>query len=109
MTPKKDEKDEAKGSAGWESRMPMWERVRALVAQARAQKLWLGVMDVRYESAGIPTEVTEEYVLFGDGFCELDSTGQLGGDDAKGEHCTYPKLIPWSAVLHVELLKPVKK
>ena len=86
------------------------DRVKALAAEARAKKLWIAILDVRYITAGIPTEITDEYIYFdgGDGGpWELDSTGKLGSDEAKGEK-GLAKMLLWGALIHVELMKPIK-
>lgn len=82
------------------------DRVKALAAEARASKLWIAVLDVRYITAGIPTEVTDEYIFFAEPW-ELDSTGKLGSDEAKGEK-GLAKMLFWGALIHVELMKPIK-
>ena len=81
-------------------------RVKAMAAQARASKLWIAVLDVRYITAGIPTEITDDYILFEEPW-ELDSTGKLGSDEAKGEK-GLTKMLFWGALIHVELMKPIK-
>lgn len=82
------------------------DRVKAMAAQARATKQWVAVLDVRYITAGIPTEITDEYIYFEEPW-ELDSTGKLGSDEAKGEK-GLAKMLLWGALIHVELIKPIK-
>lgn len=84
------------------------DRINAFAAEARAKGLWLAVLDVRYITCGVPSEITEEYIYFGEEACwELDNTGKLKSHDATGE-AAFPKFILWSAVIHVEFIHPMK-
>ena len=87
---------------------PLKERIEMLVTQAKASGMMIGVQDARYLTVGHVTEVGDDYIFFGDELYELDSTGKLGdSSNAQGERAL-PKLLFFSALIHIELFPTIK-
>jgi hypothetical protein len=82
-----------------------------LVTLGTAAKLsgkWLRVFDIRYATAGNPTKITRDYVMFPPGSIEVLETGNLSGPAANFEELAHPRLIATQAIIQAEVCEPSK-
>ena len=83
----------------------------ALVHLGTAAKLsgkWLRVFDIRYATAGNPTKITRDYILFPPGSIEVLETGQLSGPATNFEELAHPRMIATQAIIQAEVCEPCK-
>lgn len=76
-----------------------------LVTLGTAAKLsgkWLRVFDIRYATAGNPTKITKDYIMFPPGSIEVLETGNLSGPAANFEELAHPRLIACQAIIQAE-------
>lgn len=86
---------------------PLAKRAVQMATLARAQKKWLRVFDVRYATAGIPIEITDEDIYFpADSTIEVIETGELSKPAANFEVLRFPKSVALQALIHMEISEP---
>ena len=85
--------------------MSFVDKVKQMVEYAKEHKLLLLVSEIRYALAGIPDEITEEYISFPAGSIEIGSTGKLGEYPDEWEKNPYPKIVLRSSMCFVEFIK----
>lgn len=87
---------------------PLAKRAVIMATQARAQGKWLRVFDIRYATAGIPVEITDEDILFPPGSIEIIETGNLSGPATNFEKLVFPKSVALQSIIHMEICEPNK-
>ncbi len=85
--------------------MSLTDKIKQMAEYAKENKLLLLVSEVRYSMAGIPDEVTDEYISFPAGCIEVGSTGTLGEYPDEWEKNPYPKIVLRSSMCFVEFVK----
>lgn len=82
--------------------------IRKLALAAKLQGNWLRVFDIRYATAGTPTEITQEYVMFPPGSVEVLETGELSQPAQNTEVLGHERIVVINAVIQAEICKPNK-
>ena len=85
------------------------ERIEALTVEAKAKNLFVRVTDVKISTEGIPTEVTDEYVLFTAPAWDVIETGDISGPAKLTEKISHSCMIMLDAIIRVELSERPKK
>lgn len=80
--------------------------VAKLVMQARMSGMWVRVFDIRYCTAGIPVEITNDYILFGPGAVEVLETGNLNEPAHSIEELFHSRAVACQGVIQFEICKP---
>jgi hypothetical protein len=84
------------------------EALATLGTAARVSGKWLRVFDIRYATAGNPTKITQDYVMFPPGSIEVLETGQLSGPATNFEELGFPRMIATQAIIQAEVCEPCK-
>lgn len=80
-----------------------------LYTLAMAAKLsgnWLRVFDIRYATAGNPSKITKDFILFPPGSVEVLETGNLNEAAASVEELSFPRAVACQAIIQYEICKP---
>jgi len=80
-------------------------RIRALTQEAKLSggKEVVRVSDVKIITEGIPSEITDEYILFPAGSRDVCDTGDITGPAKSTEDIKYVCLITMNSIVRVEL------
>ena len=84
------------------------EGLVTLGTAAKMSGKWLRVFDIRYATAGNPTKITRDYIMFPPGSIEVLETGSLSGPAANFEELAHPRLIATQAIIQAEVCEPSK-
>lgn len=89
--------------------MKIRERLEEMATRARLKNVLISVLDARMITAGIPEEITDEYIYFGNETWEIGRTGTLGGDPVEAEKIAPGgKMILLSSVISVDFIRRPK-
>ena len=84
------------------------EALVTLGLQAKMSGKWLRVFDIRYATAGNPTKITRDYIMFPPGSIEVLETGNLSGPATNYEELAHPRMIATQAIIQAEVCEPSK-
>ena len=85
--------------------MGLGQKIRDMSTKAQLEGRYISVLDVRYNTAGIPVEVTDQYVFFAEAI-EVLETGKYGGKPVKWERVAPGgRLVMLSAVIRVDYIE----
>jgi hypothetical protein len=84
--------------------IPLAERIRMYTLAAKAHgKQYVRISDVKIITEGIPSEITDEYVVFPAGSHDVVDTGDITGPAKTIEKIKYSCLITMNSIVRVEL------
>lgn len=84
------------------------EALVTLNLEARTQGKHMRVFDIRYCTQGIPSQITDEYVMFPPGSYEILDTGKLSGPPQNFEELDKSRMIAIHAVIQAEVCEMPK-
>lgn len=84
------------------------EILQAFAMQAKLTGNWVRVYDIRYATAGMPTKITNQYILFPPGAVEVLDTGELSGPAINTEKLAFPRVVAMHGIIQFEICKANK-
>lgn len=80
--------------------------LQTLAMAAKLSGNWLRVFDIRYATAGNPSKITKDYVLFPPGSVEVLETGNLNEAASSVEELAFERSVACQAIIQYEICKP---